>query len=235
MSERILIVPDRHHQVDIIEDYIQSSYPTEVIFLGDYFDDWNDYEKQVEHTATWLKQSLGWNNRIHLLGNHDISYMSHNTALCSGWTEHKQDIIDKIICPDEWKKMKLFEYRHGYLLSHAGIHPSIFSHPILGINEDQVTSMCNKAIFDLESGIVNPVLNSGHARGGPNRIGGILWLDWNHEFITCYDSNNNEIKQIVGHTAQFEPRQKDSSWCLDTQNKNYVGWLIDSKFSVQKI
>jgi hypothetical protein len=43
----------------------------------------------------------------------------------------------------------------------------------------------------------------GRGRGGPARIGGLVWLDWNTEFTPIEGLN-----QIVGHSSGSEVRVK---------------------------
>jgi hypothetical protein len=56
----------------------------------------------------------------------------------------------------------------------------------------------------------------GQCRGGSSRLGGLLWLDWNHEFRT----SETVGRQILGHTTVPSPTSKGEgggkSWNIDT-------------------
>ena len=83
---KIIIVPDIHNDYHTAKKIIKKENPDKIIFLGDYFDDFDDTIQDAENTAKWLKKSLKQENRIHLIGNHDLNYMTDNTNLkCAGY------------------------------------------------------------------------------------------------------------------------------------------------------
>jgi len=93
---KIMIIPDIHTKFGIAETIIERENPDNVVFLGDYFDSFDDSLEVTEQTALWLKDSLEKKNRIHLLGNHDLSYLYPDTHPCSGYSVGKLWTIKKV-------------------------------------------------------------------------------------------------------------------------------------------
>ena len=81
MTAKTIIISDIHNDYFTAEKIIKKENPDKIIFLGDYFDDFDDTVKDSENTAKWLVKSLKQENRIHLIGNHDLSYMTDNSNL----------------------------------------------------------------------------------------------------------------------------------------------------------
>lgn len=244
---KYLIIPDLHHRWKTAEKIIAAEEHDIVIFLADYFDNFDDNAKIAERTAIWLKESLTKPNRIHLLGNHDLPLIvPNNFTLCSGWTPEKHKVVNKVLDYKDYNKLIPFYHIQdgNWLLSHAGIHPSIFEHPIRGINLKDIEFQCGKAFIDVRSGKRNDVFVAGMSSGGPHPFGGLTWLRWNEL------SPLKEFNQIVGHTILSAPQVKtlskngdvkildflqyynyneqyeSESWNLDTNNRHYA--VIDN-------
>ena len=89
---KTMIIPDVHLRYFRAEVFIREENPDKIVFLGDYFDNFWETIEDIEKTASWLSRSLKRKNRIHLLGNHDLPYMSPING--PGYSEDKQNIID---------------------------------------------------------------------------------------------------------------------------------------------
>lgn len=59
-------------------------------------------------------------------------------------------------------------------MSHAGFHPVWIKEP----NVEKILARCGKAMESAERRVVDPILGAGKDRGGPQEIGGPLWLDF---------------------------------------------------------
>jgi hypothetical protein len=140
---KTIIIPDLHNRVDFVElallSPILQPYDN-VIFLGDYFDDFHDTNQDIKDSATWLKQSLHKPNRIHLWGTHDLWYRFPNNqfVMVSGNTKKKCKIINNVMTEKDWNLLRSYHYEQDFLMTHAGIHKSLI---------DQY-SLKNKQIFD---------------------------------------------------------------------------------------
>jgi hypothetical protein len=226
-----IVIGDIHnHWVEAEE--IASLYDKthQVIFVGDYFDDFGDTAIDAEQTARWLKESLDKPNRIHLMGNHDINYSylnyttdsngyAQNIYDCSGYDRRKDDAISRIMTESDWDKIKFAHYENGFWFSHAGFHPNWFEHPIKGIDNDVINQKLTKATDDYLNRTWNETIGAvGRCRGGMQKNGGILWLDDHREAILI-----SNFKQVYGHT----PTMGTISIWEDSTFKNSVNINVD--------
>lgn len=258
--ETTLIISDIHNRVDWIEDALSNLAHNRVVFLGDYFDSFYDTVWMTEKTARWLKHSLSQPNRIHLFGNHDMPYCRqvNEFARCPGYSDEKYRMINCFLNRNDWNKFKFIHEEQGWLLSHAGVHPSIFSHPIHGPSIEWILKYCDQGLEAFNSNLFHPTYQHSSARGMSRTgdVGGVTWLDWNHEFVAIPD-----LKQIVGHTIctkwvedtsihaeqslrmptrkevlMEEPKNKcvrkinSKNWNIDCNNR-IIGILQDGEFS----
>ena len=115
---RTLIIPDIHNKFELAESIIEIESPDNVVFLGDYFDSFDDCMEVARQTATWLKESLKKSNRIHLLGNHDLSYKDTRFA-CSGFTEEKLMALKQVKV--DLSKLQHYYWVEEWLCTHAGL------------------------------------------------------------------------------------------------------------------
>ena len=109
--------------------------------------------------------------------------------------------------------------RHGYLISHAGVYPSIWPQD-LDLHEGvRHLNQTMRSIRDAATpdSLEPPITATGRARGGTADFGGPLWLDWEQEF-----EDSLAFPQICGHSVDAAPRQKGRSWCLDAGQTAYA-------------
>lgn len=226
---KTLVISDIHNHVEWIEDFLSNQKYDKVVFLGDYFDNFGDDFTDVLETSVWLKHSLKFENRVHLFGNHDMSYAFPNNdyLFCPGWSEEKSNAVNSMMSGEDWKKLKLVEFVDGFALSHAGFHPALFRHPMKGMTQEHVLKCCSTAMMEAESRQWSMYLQVG-TRMGQHGYGGCIWLDWS-EFEPV-----QEIKQIVGHTPYINVREIDGNYCMDTRNK-HVGIIEDGKVNFIEI
>lgn len=264
---KTIIISDIHGRVYWIEDALSSPLLRpydKVLFLGDYFDDYGDTSDDALNSAIWLKQSLHISNRIHLYGTHDLWYrFPFNPYIkVSGNTEEKYKTIQRVLTIEDWDLLKLYHYEQDYLITHAGISSYIISDyvfknrnifgkyivnnnlqvDIQAIIDRIVGPATEEALDRVSKGFIDPWLNAGFTRGGLQRVGGIIWLDWNEEFEPIPN-----INQIVGHTDREingewreypgEKIAKDKingkvlskNYCIDTRN-SHIGILENGEF-----
>lgn len=111
--------------------------------------------------------------------------------------------------------------RHGFLLTHAGLHPEWLKFLVPGPNEllgHAISSLCNT-----DWDVFAPVRDSiGPFRGGYHQSSGILWRDWREPIA-------DHIPQVCGHTRGTDIRQKGEAICIDIGHRddnNLAGiWL----------
>jgi predicted MPP superfamily phosphohydrolase len=227
-----IIISDLHNRVGWIEPALKKlkdlyNYD-EVVFLGDYFDNVDDTPFIAGGTASWLKTSLEHDDRIHLIGNHDMPYIpslfpANQSLWCPGYSLEKAKVVHKII-DHNWDRLKPAYYTQGQLLSHAGFSEHLHIHPITGPRTpEMLVEMASEALETL-SAQSSPIFAVG-SRMGSVHTGGITWCDWNDEFTPC-----SNIDQIVGHTPSPKVRREMSNssinYCMDTFNQ-HIGLIQD--------
>ena len=220
-NEKILIVPDIHNACDKADKIINLEKSDKVVFLGDYFDNYYDGPAIAEKTAKWLVNSLKIENRVHLIGNHDLSYMSNNPNFrCSGYTEEKHNVIKQQEIP--WHKLKMHYWLdEKWLCTHAGLSNSFFEwynhRKKYSIQRFLDTSQKNlDNIEDMEYD--HNFFKVSWRRGGSGNLAGTLWCD-HEEFEPILG-----INQIYGHTNGSVVRKNENSenYCIDTALNNYA-------------
>ena len=212
---KTLVIPDihnKHQKVQDLLDKLEGQFD-QCIFLGDYFDDFDDWPKDVLATARWLAKKLIDPKFICLWGNHDQSYLAHRSYRCSGWSEAKNILINKTITKDLVDKLMPAVIVEGWLLSHAGFTRQIISKNPLKIAEINLP-------FTFEGR--PPIFGIGQVRGGDQPFGGITWCDFYNEF-----KPHPKWKQIFGHTQGRTVRETSDcgegrSICLDTSLRHYA-------------
>ncbi len=193
---RTVVIGDIHHRtsaVDRILSKFRGKYD-QVVFLGDYFDCFGDTPDLMRSTLEWLSESVGFRNRVHLLGNHDLSYFfpRHPQAWCPGWSDAKQAVLEGYRGALPLERFSLGVQCGPWLVSHAGMHPGLVP---AGCDAAAIEALLAGAKRDLTAGRSSPLFEAGRARGGDADFGGIAWLDFAREFQPIPG-----IHQLVGHT-----------------------------------
>ncbi len=231
---KTLVFPDLHQPslacIDAIERLIAHERPDQTVFLGDYFDQFHDTPADQECTARWLKESLTKPNRVHLIGNHDASYLWPSPATaCPGWTLEKQNVVDSILGTGRLTdKFHFFLPVDGWLLTHAGlsdvwVERDVYYARCLKIAEptEQLQRLVtwlraeeDNARAAFEGRCSHWFAAIGELRGGASPAGGLLWADWREK--------RYGVKQLFGHTPSRWVRRDDRSVCLDTNVRHGV-------------
>lgn len=249
VMSKTLIIPDIHLQWKKAEKIIQHESADKVVFLGDYFDAFEEKEEDNLITAQWLLQSLHKPNRIHLIGNHDISYAGqHRSYKCSGYSVYKDYQINSVLKAEHWSKLKLYTWTDGFLCSHAGVHFYFYdkyvkiekeNNRIPSEFKDWLERTCDYALQSAWKGQpAHQILQAGMSRGGNELVGGITWCD-STEF-----SPIPGIDQIFGHTPREKPRfinvgdvnspEYSTNLALDNYgHSNYYAVIIDGKITIK--
>lgn len=207
----VLVVGDIHHHTKVAESIITKfGQDSTIVQVGDVFDDFDDSPELATQTAQWLQYSIAQPNRIHLLGNHDLPYAPLGKLGCDpgvlypcpGYDLDKDQAINDVMKESDWNKIRLFHHAHEWFITHAGMHPHWFEHPIKGTSTSHLLNVLSQAENDLQDRIINPIVSAiGFSRGGTSRVGGVLWLDHYREATPMHG-----IKQAYGHTPQTSPK-----------------------------
>ena len=111
-------------------------------------------------------------------------------------------------------------------MSHAGFHPVWIKEP----NVEKIMSRCEKAMDAAKRRIVDPILGAGEDRGGLQKFGGPLWMDFDN-FMPIPG-----INQLVGHTPDQDVRENcttgSRNYCIDVRNASVAAILCDGELTI---
>ena len=257
---KTLVIPDIHQRINNVKWILENEKVyDEVVFLGDWFDSFFDPPKVAgfEETCEYLKHLIlehpDKDKFVFLLGNHDLSYIHENKDFscnkisktlkyyCSGFTASKAKKFRHAFfdhgLKDEFftEHFDIVHRTQGFTLSHAGLSDK---HIPYGLTPDDVIEKIVPVVWKNFRDFTRPhnylISGAGYCRGGDCNIGGILWQDWNQEFLASEAIG----KQIVGHTTTKEPdclamNKPYESWNIDTE-KDY-GIILDGRFITKRI
>jgi len=125
VNARTIVFSDLHQPeqsvLDEINRIIEINRPCNVVFLGDYFDNFGDTKEDTRRMANWLVESLKDKSRIHLIGNHDLAYFFPGTyTYCSGYSRDKNCVVlnalEKYI-----PEFRFYTWVDDILLTHGGL------------------------------------------------------------------------------------------------------------------
>ncbi len=222
----ILVIPDIHEKVDKTKEILEKyeNKVDRIIFLGDYFDSFEQPLEKCEETLKFLLDNISNEKMDFIYGNHDLHYLyRHRWLKCSGFKYEKYNIIYPY--RDELKeKMKPLVKIDNYLFSHAGLTKTLA--PSYS-DVDIVNYVWNKTKHALDTGIPDLLLMPSFMRGGNQVVGGITWCDYT-EFEPIEGYN-----QIFGHSQGISVRSVKGNYCLDT-NLNHIA-LVDIESNYIKI
>lgn len=210
---RTIIVPDVHENIPQLDKLLAHAGRADLtVFLGDWFDRFNRSSETTRATIGWLLGNIARPDFTFLWGNHDLPYAFPNRheLMCSGHAYATGVLLDTH--PQIWEPFLLLTQCGNILISHAGIHASVFRHPSDAVKEGE------RAMARLRNRHhVEPAIAAGRSRGGNQRVGGCTWLDWESEFEPI-----EGVRQIVGHSRGAAPRWKGNSVCIDTDLRFYA-------------
>ena len=231
---RTIVIGDIHHQWYSAEKLLRKVPHDQVVFLGDYFDDYGDNPDIAKDTAKWLAYSLRQPNRIHLMGNHDLPYACSH-ILCPGYGYDKALAIQEVMTHDLWGQVEFHYWADDWLLTHAGLHPIFCHRPDQDCTREYLRHFLKEQSLGAKMALKAEERHwyfwVGPARGGHDyAVGGLLWLDFRNEFFPIAGLN-----QIVGHTPVWSGAQHygvcdgdkygiagSMNYCIDTGLRYYA-------------
>jgi hypothetical protein len=195
---RTLVIGDIHHRTRLVDRILRrySGAYDQIVFLGDYLDDYDDSPALTRATCRWLVESLQAPNRIHLLGNHDLPYFcpENPQLICPGWSPEKQKVFNQECSDLDRDRLHLAAMVGPWLLSHAGFSVK----HARGETRAELIEAARRAKVRAFAGIASALLCGSPARGFPRQPcgPGITWMDFEEEFRPV-----DGLHQIVGHTT----------------------------------
>lgn len=182
-----LAIGDLHEKISRLQSLLKDyeHLANHVVFIGDYFDKWDGYDKDTERTVDWLKDNLYNPKYTFDWGNHDLQYgcqVGGGRFLCSGYNPKTKAYVKTRLTWDDWSRLKLVCKLNGFLFSHAGF------------TEETYALRNNEYLEDIQLGRYNPLFSVGKDSGGRSNYPGPLWLRWNRFRPIA------QVNQVVGHT-----------------------------------
>lgn len=224
---KITIIPDIHTRFAEAEAIIDKESPTKVIFLGDYFDAFDDSLEIIHEVGVWLKESMTKPDRIHLLGNHDLAYLDENYP-CSGFSQGKLWAIHN--SGVKLSKLEYYCWAGDWLCTHSGLSNDFYNAYKKG--NETVDNFLQR--YSSDDQLKSRLYDCSPNRGGRDAFSGIVWCDFG-EF-----NNIPNVKQIFGHTKGnvvrtiWNEKEKSQGICLDTALHNYAV-LEDNKMEIRPV
>jgi len=238
----ILVFPDLHlaRNTDEIDALIERLAPSQTVFLGDYFDQFDAKVEDYRRMAMWLLASLSRPNRTYLIGNHELHYICPQTGKGFGYNALAYPEVNRILTFPIWRHR--FKFAHGvgpWLFTHAGLQLqtarwSQVWKPDLAYGIASLADHINYKVWratasainhrgaSLVTGerITNWAWRPGVARGGHSTRPGILWCDYSEFYPIPH------VCQVFGHTytgslARRKLGTDSVNYCFDT-SANYL-------------
>lgn len=224
---RVLVIPDSHLKIEVIEKGIKLAnkhFADKIILLGDYFDDFGAIDEDYYRMLDYLKKLLRSNpNVFPLFGNHELSYLGYP---CSGHNSRVKDEIEKYL--RENYRFSTSIAVDGILYSHAGATMSwLRDNHILTENELRYKLGKTAGAETIDNGISHLDMNrsrlevfaqAGRARGGKSDTPSVLWAD----ISELVSDQVPKVKQVVGHTPVTNITLLGNCWFVDVFSSGNV-------------
>ena len=217
---KTVIIGDTHgrrHWEQIIID----EAPDRVIFIGDYFDSYNDYTaaEQMSNFEQIINCKLmlesGQSEVIILIGNHDYHYMRGITEHYSGYQAGARPAIEQLLYENR-QHMQMAYGMNGFIFSHAGV-----SYDWLQLHGYDNESNLIDWINDMWKYKPNVFGFAGRDPYGDSKISSPIWIRPYSLQQANRDTLRDQFIQVVGHTTQGK---------IDTEGKSTGGryYYIDT-------
>jgi len=196
---------------------IASENPDRVIFIGDYFDSFDNTAVEQMHNFQEIidwKQS-GQSEVIMLIGNHDYHYMRGVTQYYSGYQSGARPAIEQLLYENR-QHMQMCYQMGDFLFTHAGV-----SYDWLKINKWEGWESVEEKVNDLWEYTPNVFSFAGRDPYGDSKISSPIWIRPYSLQAANRDTLRDQFIQVVGHTTQGK---------IDTEGKSTGGryYYIDT-------
>ena len=213
---KTVILGDTHGR-DYWKGIVASESPDRVIFIGDYFDSFDNTAVEQMHN---FKEIIDWKQSgqsevIMLIGNHDYHYMRGVSQYYSGYQSGARPAIEQLLY-DNKQHMQMAYGMNGFIFSHAGVSSDWLQ--IHGYdNESNLVDWIN----DMWKYKPNVFGFAGRDPYGDSKISSPIWIRPYSLQQANRDTLRDQFIQVVGHTTQGK---------IDTEGKSTGGryYYIDT-------
>jgi hypothetical protein len=215
---KTVVIGDIHGR-DCWKQIIANEAPDRVIFMGDYFDSYNEYTAaeqmyNFQEIIDWKKS--GQCRVVMLIGNHDYHYMPGVTEHYSGYQYGPSFAIQRLL-DDNKEHLQMAYVIYNFMFSHAGISNDWLQLHGCGMNDNPVTFT-----NDMWKYKPNVFAFAGHDPYGDSTISSPIWIRPASLQKSNRDTDlKDKMIQVVGHTQQNK---------IDTEGKSTGGryYYIDT-------
>jgi hypothetical protein len=213
---KTVILGDTHGR-DYWKGIVASESPDRVIFIGDYFDSFDNTAVEQMHN---FKEIIDWKQSgqsevIMLIGNHDYHYMRGVSQYYSGYQSGARPAIEQLLYENR-QHMQMCYQMGDFLFTHAGV-----SYDWLKINKWEGWESVEEKVNDLWEYTPNVFSFAGRDPYGDSKISSPIWIRPYSLQQSNRDTLRDQFIQVVGHTTQGK---------IDTEGKSTGGryYYIDT-------
>ena len=196
---KTLVIGDLHGRPYWM-NIISKEKPNRVIFIGDYFDSYNDYTvvEQIHNFKEIIEyKESGDADVIMLIGNHDYHYMRGVTEYYSGYQAGARPAIEQLLDDNKHHLDIIYQFNY-FLFSHAGV-----SYDWLVKHGWDEKSNVTDYVKDTWLYKPNSFMFDGYDPYGDSKISSPIWIRPKSLQKSNKDIElKNKYIQIVGHTQQ---------------------------------
>jgi len=213
---KTVILGDTHGR-DYWKGIVASESPDRVIFIGDYFDSFDNTAVEQMHN---FKEIIDWKQSgqsevIMLIGNHDYHYMRGVSQYYSGYQSGARPAIEQLLYENR-QHMQMCYQMGDFLFTHAGVSMDwLQAHGY--DNESNLIDW----IHDMWKYKPNVFGFAGRDPYGDSKISSPIWIRPYSLQQANRDTLRDQFIQVVGHTTQGK---------IDTEGKSTGGryYYIDT-------
>jgi len=212
---KTVIIGDIHGR-DCWKQIVASENPDRVIFMGDYFDSFDNTAVEQMHN---FKEIIDWKQSgqsevIMLIGNHDYHYINSSETY-SGFQHGASSAINFLLYENK-KHLQMCYQMGDFLFTHAGV-----SYDWLKINKWEGWESVEEKVNDLWEYTPNAFAFAGRDPYGDSTISSPIWIRPHSLQKANRDTLRDQFIQVVGHTTQGK---------IDTEGKSTGGryYYIDT-------
>lgn len=196
---KTIVIGDIHGR-DCWKQIVADEQPDRVIFIGDYFDTYDDYTaaEQMHNFQEIIdyKKSHPAHIVVLLIGNHDYHYMRGVTEHYSGYQSGARPAIEQLLYENKSHLQMAYGF-HGFLFSHAGISMEWLKNNGYD-NESSLVNWVND-MWKYKPTAFNFV---GYNPYGDSEFSSPIWIRPHSLQKANRDTLRDQFIQVVGHTQQ---------------------------------
>lgn len=234
---KTVVIGDIHGR-PVWKQIVANENPDRVIFIGDYFDAYDDYtatEQMYNFKEIIEYKESNQAEVIVLIGNHDYHYIPGVTEYYSGYQQGARVAIEYVLYTNK-HHLQMAYGMNGFLFSHAGVSSDWLT--IHGYNNETSLVDWINDMWKYKPTVFN---FAGRDPYGDSTISSPIWIRPKSLQKANRDTLRDQFIQVVGHTQQNKIDTEGKStggryYYIDTLGTSGEYMIIeDSKISFKQI